>query len=113
MITQLAWGWLRYQPESELSQWYMWSRRHFLESISALPLIGGFIGAGGASATVAAAGGGRDYFKELGIRPFINAAGTYTAMTASLMPPEVMDVEVRSRPALIVAVFPCVAAEVE
>ena len=69
----------------------MWSRRHFLESISALPLIGGFIGAGGASATVAAAGGGRDYFKELGIRPFINAAGTYTAMTASLMPPEVMD----------------------
>jgi L-seryl-tRNA(Ser) seleniumtransferase len=69
----------------------MGSRRHFLESISALPLIGGFIGADGASATVAAAGGGRDYFKELGIRPFINAAGTYTAMTASLMPPEVME----------------------
>jgi transposase len=23
MITQLAWGWLRYQPESDLSQWYM------------------------------------------------------------------------------------------
>jgi len=70
----------------------MWSRRRFLENISALPLVGGFIGAGGASVTaVAAAGGGRDYFKELGIRPFINAAGTYTAMTASLMPPEVMD----------------------
>ena len=33
----------------------------------------------------------RDYFRELGVRPFINAAGTYTAMTASLMPPEVMD----------------------
>ena len=32
----------------------------------------------------------RDYFKELGVRPFINAAGTYTDMTASLMPPEVM-----------------------
>src|SRR6185295_7312385 len=29
--------------------------------------------------------------RELGVRPFINAAGTYTAMTASLMPPEVMD----------------------
>jgi D-glucosaminate-6-phosphate ammonia-lyase len=72
----------------------MWSRRRFLENISALPLIGGFIGAGGATASeavAAAAGGGRDYFKELGIRPFINAAGTYTAMTASLMPPEVMD----------------------
>ncbi len=23
MMTELAWGWLRYQPESELSQWYM------------------------------------------------------------------------------------------
>ena len=34
---------------------------------------------------------GRDYFRELGVRPFINAAGTYTAMTASLMPPEVVD----------------------
>ena len=32
-----------------------------------------------------------DYFRELGVRPFINASGTYTAMTASLMPPEVMD----------------------
>jgi L-seryl-tRNA(Ser) seleniumtransferase len=69
----------------------MWSRRRFLENISALPLVGGFIGAGGSGATAAAAGSGRDYFKELGIRPFINAAGTYTAMTASLMPPEVMD----------------------
>ena len=71
----------------------MWSRRRFLENISALPLVGGFIGAGGASVAeaTAAAGGSRDYFKELGIRPFINAAGTYTAMTASLMPPEVMD----------------------
>jgi L-seryl-tRNA(Ser) seleniumtransferase len=32
----------------------------------------------------------RDYFKELGIRPFINAAGTYTTLTASLMDPAVM-----------------------
>jgi L-seryl-tRNA(Ser) seleniumtransferase len=32
----------------------------------------------------------RDYFKELGVRPFINAAGTYTTLTASLMRPEVM-----------------------
>ncbi len=72
----------------------MWSRRRFLENLSALPLIGGVIGTGGstvASAAGAAAGGGRDYFKELGVRPFINASGTYTAMTASLMPPEVMD----------------------
>jgi uncharacterized pyridoxal phosphate-dependent enzyme len=40
---------------------------------------------------VPAARRGRDYFRELGVRPFINAAGTYTAMTASLMPSEVMD----------------------
>lgn len=33
----------------------------------------------------------RDFFKELGIRVFINAAGTYTFMTASLMPPEVVE----------------------
>ena len=35
--------------------------------------------------------GAPDYFQELGVRPFINASGTYTAMTASLMPPEVME----------------------
>jgi len=33
----------------------------------------------------------RDYFKELGIKPFINAAGTYTTLTASLMPREVVE----------------------
>jgi D-glucosaminate-6-phosphate ammonia-lyase len=67
----------------------MWSRRRFLETVSAVPLVGGFVGRGVPAA--AAAGGGREYFKELRVRPFINAAGTYTAMTASLMPPEVMD----------------------
>jgi L-seryl-tRNA(Ser) seleniumtransferase len=29
----------------------------------------------------------KDYFSELGVRTFINAAGTYTAMTATLMSP--------------------------
>src|SRR6185503_12711287 len=33
----------------------------------------------------------RDLFKELGIRTFINAAGTYTAMTGSLMHDFVID----------------------
>ena len=66
----------------------MWSRRRFIESVAALPIVGGIAAA--APAPVAAAGkGGRDYFRELGVRPFINAAGTYTAMTASLMAPEV------------------------
>jgi L-seryl-tRNA(Ser) seleniumtransferase len=70
----------------------MWNRRRFLETVSAVPLVGGFTTASAAPA--AAAQGrkdGRDYFRELGVRPFINAAGTYTAMTASLMPPEVME----------------------
>ncbi len=70
----------------------MWSRRHFLETVSGLPLVGGFVAAVTAPAAVTpAARGGRDYLNELGVRPFINAAGTYTAMTASLMLPEVMD----------------------
>ena len=68
----------------------MWSRRRFLEIVSGLPLVGGLVGAD-TMAAAAAAAPGRDYFRELGVRPFINAAGTYTAMTASLMPPEVME----------------------
>jgi len=70
----------------------MGSRRHFLETISALPMVGGFVAASPMPAAAASTRrGGRDYFRELGVRPFINAAGTYTAMTASLMPPEVME----------------------
>jgi D-glucosaminate-6-phosphate ammonia-lyase len=70
----------------------MWSRRRFLEIVSGLPLVGGLVGADTMPAAAAAAPRtGRDYFRELGVRPFINAAGTYTAMTASLMPPEVVE----------------------
>jgi uncharacterized pyridoxal phosphate-dependent enzyme len=68
----------------------MWSRRRFLESLSALPVVGGFVATSPGPAE-AARNGKRDYFRDLGVRPFINAAGTYTAMTASLMPAEVMD----------------------
>ncbi len=61
-----------------------------------MPLVGSF--AGGAAAGTTLARGGRDHFRELGVRPFINAAGTYTAMTASLMLPEVMEaIEYASR----------------
>ena len=70
----------------------MWSRRRFLEIVSGLPVVGGIIDATTMPAAAAAAPtAGRDYFRELGVRPFINAAGTYTAMTASLMPPEVVE----------------------
>ena len=70
----------------------MWSRRRFLEILSGLPIVGGIVDATTMPAAAAAAPtAGRDYFRELGVRPFINAAGTYTAMTASLMPPEVLE----------------------
>ena len=69
----------------------MWSRRRFLERIAALPVAGGVVAAGTAPAAAVARKGSPDYFRELGVRPFINAAGTYTAMTASLMPSEVME----------------------
>ena len=58
------------------------NRRRFLQTISAAPAVAGI-----APAAITK----RDYFKELGVRPIINAAGTYTALTASLMLPEVMD----------------------
>src|SRR5437867_446254 len=59
-------------------------RRRFLQSLSAVsaaPLL---------STSAKAAAAKRDFFKELGVRPFINAAGTYTTLTASLMLPEVV-----------------------
>jgi L-seryl-tRNA(Ser) seleniumtransferase len=40
----------------------------------------------------------RDVIRELGVRPCINAAGTFTALTGSLMPPEVVQgIQVASR----------------
>lgn len=63
-------------------------RRTFLQRLSALPIAGAMIAKPG---KLQAAPKGRDYFAELGVRTFINAAGTYTALTASLMPREVVD----------------------
>ncbi len=60
-------------------------RRDLLKGAAILPAFG--------ANTIAAAPSAppvRDYFSELGLRTFINAAGNYTSMTASLMPPEVM-----------------------
>jgi len=63
----------------------MFHRRTFLQTVSRLPLVGALIPAAAPAAET------RDYFKDLGVRTFINAAGTYTALTASLMPREVME----------------------
>lgn len=71
----------------------MISRRSILKRLSTVPLLGGLVGTAAplqsvlASPNVAA----RNLAKELGIRTFINAAGTYTAMTGSLMQDDVME----------------------
>lgn len=63
----------------------MANRRKFLQTLTAAPAVAGMAPAAAAAVTK------RDYFKDLGVRPLINAAGTYTMFTASLMMPEVMD----------------------
>jgi L-seryl-tRNA(Ser) seleniumtransferase len=63
-------------------------RRDLVKGMTLLPLVGSSTVTLGAVAQPPAE---RDFYKELGIRVFINAAGTYTAMTASLMPREVVD----------------------
>ena len=65
----------------------MSNRRTFLQRLSTLPVAGAFLTRTGVAQ---AAPKTRDYFSELGVRTFINAAGTYTTLTASLMPPEVV-----------------------
>ena len=65
----------------------MANRRTFLQLISQAPLVGGFIARDAFAAPKAKA---PDYLADLGVKPFINAAGTYMMLTASLMLPEVM-----------------------
>ncbi|NNV54068.1 aminotransferase class V-fold PLP-dependent enzyme [Limnovirga soli] len=67
-------------------------RRDLLKNLSLLPVAGAagaFISTDAAAAPVPAVK--RDLFKELGVRTFINAAGTYTFMTGSLMREEVVE----------------------
>ncbi len=71
----------------------MGTRRKALKSLVSIPFIGGVLSS---NELLSYQNGNlvklnRDYFKELGIRTFINAAGTYTSMTGSLMPKEVID----------------------
>ncbi len=75
----------------------MISRRQVLQKLASLPLVGGFLGGLGAdfdsdlAQSAASTGAYRDYFNELGLRTFINAHGTITALSGSRMPPEVRD----------------------
>lgn len=70
----------------------MITRRKLLKNLSSLPLAGSLAGTPMLAPQATKAGPfQRDYFKELGVRTFINAAGTYTMLTASMMPKEVTD----------------------
>ena len=66
------------------------SRRKLIERSSQAIVAGGLgvYGLSGAPAEAAAVKG-VDYYEKLGVETFINAAGTYTFLTASTMPPEV------------------------
>ena len=67
-------------------------RRDILKGLSVLPFAGGALGTLAPFESKATPPGvKRDLFKELGVRTFINAAGTYTFMTGSLMREEVVE----------------------
>jgi seryl-tRNA(Sec) selenium transferase len=68
-------------------------RREVIKNLSVLPVSGIVLGSGIPieSMTSALAAPKRDIFKELGIRTFINAAGTYTAMSGCLMHDDVVE----------------------
>lgn len=69
----------------------MLNRRKLLQRLSALPIVGGVLGTIPFTDALAKGAPKRNLFKELGIRTFINAAGTLTYMTGSLMHDEVLE----------------------
>ncbi|HEY6974688.1 MAG TPA: selenocysteine synthase [Chitinophagaceae bacterium] len=68
-------------------------RRELIKNLSLLPFVGGIAGSvlPFQSAKASNSFRKRNLFKELGVRTFINAAGTYTFMTGSLMHDYVVD----------------------
>ena len=73
----------------------MINRRKVLQSLASIPFAGGLFGINSLSAQskpkLLTSNLRRNFFKELGLRTFINAAGTYTSMTGSLMTKEVIE----------------------
>jgi len=68
-------------------------RRDIIKSLTLLPLAGGVIGGILPSESVFAEPRApkRDFFKELGVTPIINAGATMTFLSGSLMMPEVLE----------------------
>lgn len=73
----------------------MLNRKEMLKAMATLPVIGGLAGTGivrdAAGTALKAPTYQRDFFTELGVRKFINGRGTITTLTASLLPPEVVE----------------------
>lgn len=72
-----------------------WNRRAFLKTASVASFLGTVLPESLAAAPVKATKGVSSFFipkvyRDLGIRPFINAAGTYTTLSASLQPKEAL-----------------------
>src|SRR5579884_2105106 len=65
------------------------TRRGFLSWSNGLLAAAGIAPAFAAATTSNAPAQGEDYYDKLGVTKIINAAGTYTALTASIMPPPV------------------------
>lgn len=73
----------------------MLSRKNMLKLLAALPVVGSMTSAN----LIKTAGGAklkrppysRNFITELGLRPFINARGTFTVLTGSLMEEEVLE----------------------
>ncbi len=66
--------------------WNRPSRRNMLRTLAAVPGLGALMPLTASAAAARLGGGPRDVIRALGVRTFINAAGTYTSMTASLIP---------------------------
>ncbi|MBU2904091.1 aminotransferase class V-fold PLP-dependent enzyme [Arenibacter algicola] len=67
-------------------------RRDIFKILPALPLLGGLTAhAIPLEANLVSSFSKQDLIKDLGLRPFINAAGNYTFMTGSIMPEDVME----------------------
>ncbi len=74
----------------------MLNRRELIQRLSSFPIVGGLLGSFSVTSVLASTtpmreAPKRDLFKEFGVRTFINAAGTLTYMTGSLMHDEVLE----------------------
>ncbi len=76
-----------------MARYLMGNRRRFLKGGGLLSLLGAIPGVRTIAPALAARSGAESsqVYRRLGLRPIVNAAGTYTHLGGSLMPPEIVD----------------------